>query len=157
MQKQERREFLKNSLKLGAVASATLVGAKCLLADEQGVSKKASKSKKNGSSKMRRNVKITILRSEVYKDIAEKYAIPNFQPCPFHKAGDVFISDGENKPEGLCEYAWKPMEEMVKMLSRGELLQPKGTWMADDDKGIFACVDGIRPVIMLIEAQEKNA
>ena len=103
---------------------------------------------------MKYNVKITILKSEVYKDIAEKYAIPNFEACPFHKAGQVFISDGENKPEELCEYAWQPMKEMVKMLSEGKLLQPKGTWMIDDDKGIFACVDGIRPVIMLIEAQK---
>ena len=60
--------------------------------------------------------------------------------------------DGEHKPEGLCEYAWKPIKEMVKMLSEGELLQPRGTWMVDDDKGVFSCVDGLRPVIMLIEA-----
>ena len=97
---------------------------------------------------MKRDVRITILKSEV----AEKYAIPNFGPCPFHKAGQVFVSDGEHKPNGLCEYAWKPIEAMVASLSHGELLQPKGTWMRDDDKGVFACVDGLRPVIMLIEA-----
>lgn len=38
------------------------------------------------------------------------------------------------------------------MLSEGEFLQPRGTWMVDDDKGVFSCVDGLRPVIMLIEA-----
>lgn len=32
------------------------------------------------------------------------------------------------------------------------MLQPKGTWMVDDDKGIFTCVDGLCPVIMLIES-----
>lgn len=32
------------------------------------------------------------------------------------------------------------------------MLQPKGTWMVDDDKGIFTCVDGLRLVIMLIES-----
>lgn len=37
-----------------------------------------------------------------------------------------------------------------------ELLQPKGTWMRDDDKGVFACVDGLRPVIMLIEAVDAE-
>lgn len=97
-------------------------------------------------------VKITILKSEVDTVLAEKYAIPNFEPCPFHKPGQVFLSDGDHKPDGLCEYAWKPIREMVKMLSEGKLLQPKGTWMIDDDKGIFTCVDGLRPVIMLIEA-----
>lgn len=103
---------------------------------------------------MKHNVKITILKSEVDKKIAEKYAIPNFEPCPFHQAGQVFISDGVHKPDGLCTYAWQPIKEMVQMLSNGELLQPKGTWMRDDDKGIFTCVDGLRPVIMLIEATD---
>ena len=44
------------------------------------------------------------------------------------------------------------LSEMVKLLSEGELLQPRGTWMRDDDKGVFCCVDGLRPVVMLIEA-----
>lgn len=101
---------------------------------------------------MKKKVKITILKSEVIKEIADQYAIPNFEACPFHYPGQIFISDGEEKPEGLCEYAWLPIKDMVKMLSEGQLLQPKGTWMLDDDKGIFACVDGMRPVIMLIEA-----
>ena len=48
------------------------------------------------------------------------------------------------------------MKEMVKMLSEGELLQPRGTWMLDDDKGVFTCVDGLRPVIMLIESIESE-
>ncbi len=97
------------------------------------------------------NVKITVLKSDVDEKLAKEYAIPNFQACPFHKKGQVFISDGKHKPEGMCTYAWEPMKEMVSMLSNGELLQPKGTWMIDDDKGIFSCVDGLRPVIMLIE------
>ncbi|WP_417300658.1 TIGR04076 family protein [Ellagibacter isourolithinifaciens] len=101
---------------------------------------------------MKRDVRITILKSEVDERLAEEYAIPNFDPCPFHKAGQVFVSDGEHKPNGLCEYAWKPIEAMAASLSHGELLQPKGAWMRDDDKGVFACVDGLRPVIMLIEA-----
>ena len=101
---------------------------------------------------MKRDVRITILKSEVDQKLAEQYAVSGFEACPFHKAGQVFVSDGEHKPEGLCEYAWKPIKEMVKMLSEGELLQPRGTWMVDDDKGVFSCVDGLRPVIMLIEA-----
>ena len=100
---------------------------------------------------MKYNVKITILKSELDKELVEKYAIPDFETCPFHKAGQVYISDGDNKPDGLCEYAWQPIQEMVKLLADGKLLQPSGTWMRDDDKGVFSCVDGLRPVIMLIE------
>ena len=51
----------------------------------------------------------------------------------------------------MCEYAWEPISGPVKMLSQGELLQPRGTWMRDDDKGVFCCVGGLRPVVMLIE------
>ena len=105
---------------------------------------------------MKRDVKITILKSEVDEKLAGDYAIPNFGPYPFHKAGQVFISDGEHKPSDLCEYAWKPIEAMVASLSHGELLQPRGTWMRDDDKGVFACVDGLSPVIMLIEAVDAK-
>ncbi len=96
-------------------------------------------------------MKITILKAKVDSELAEKYGITNFPPCPFHTPGQVFYSDGDTKPECLCEYAWQPMAEMVKLLSEGKPLQPSGTWMADDDKGVFACVDGLRPVIMLIE------
>lgn len=105
---------------------------------------------------MRKKVKITILKSEVDRELAKKYAVSHFEACPFHKPGQVFISDGEHKPDGLCTYAWQPMKEMVEMLSEGKLLQPRGTWMLDDDKGIFTCVDGLRPVIMLIEAIEPE-
>lgn len=45
---------------------------------------------------------------------------------------------------------------MVASLSHGEFLQPKGTWMRDDDKGVFACVDGLCPVIMLVEALDEE-
>jgi len=56
----------------------------------------------------------------------------------------------------LCDYARQPIKDMVNKLAKGELLQPRGTWMLDDDKGIFACVDGLHPAIMLIEAIEES-
>ena len=41
---------------------------------------------------------------------------------------------------------------MLQLLWKvSKMLQSKGTWMKDDDKGVFSCVDGLRPVIMLIE------
>ena len=101
---------------------------------------------------MKRDVRITILKSEVDQKIAEQYAVSGFEACPFHKAGQVFVSDGKHKPEGLCEYAWNPIKERVKILSERKLLQQKDTWMLGDDKGVFSCVDGLRPVILLLEA-----
>ena len=51
---------------------------------------------------MRKNVKITVLRTEYYQDLAEQYAIPNLGMCPFHQKGQVLYSDGINPPEGMC-------------------------------------------------------
>lgn len=41
------------------------------------------------------------------QELAKQYAILGFEVCPFHKAGQTFVSNDEHKPEGLYEYAWK--------------------------------------------------
>lgn len=38
---------------------------------------------------MKRDVRITILKSEVDQKLAEQYAVSGFEACPFHKAGQV--------------------------------------------------------------------
>lgn len=102
---------------------------------------------------MHKKVKITVLRTEYYQELAEQYAIPNFGMCPFHQKGQVLYSDGINPPDGMCGVAWQVIAPMVRQLSLGELVQPSGTWLNDDTIGVFACPDGIRPVIFLLEAE----
>ena len=82
---------------------------------------------------MRKKIKITVLRTEYDQELAEQYAIPNLGKCPFHQKGQVLCSDGINPPDGM--------------------VQPSGTWLNDDTIGVFACPDGIRPVIFLLEAE----
>ena len=41
----------------------------------------------------------------------------------------------------------------VKGHPRPCLLYTSGTWLNDDTIGVFACPDGIRPVIFLLEAE----
>ena len=41
---------------------------------------------------MHRKVKITVLRTEYYQELAEQYAIPNLGICPFHQKGQVLAS-----------------------------------------------------------------
>ena len=82
--------------------------------------------------RMHKKVKITVLRTEYYQEPAEQYAIPNL---------------------GKCGVAWQVIAPMVRQLSLGELVQPSGTWLNDDTIGVFACPDGIRPVIFLLEAE----
>lgn len=96
---------------------------------------------------MHKKVKITVLRTEYYQELAEQYAIPNLGKCPFHQKGQVLYSDGINPPDGMCGVAWQVIASMAHQLSLGELVQPSGTWLNDDTIGVFACPDCIRPVI----------
>ena len=145
----DRRDFIKRASCCAILATS---GISNLLAEVAHPVKTDTEQQKTQNMK---KVKITIIKTEYYHDIAEKYAIDDLPACPIHKVGQTFISDGINKPKDLCMYAWLPIKEMVGQISRGELMLPRGTWMRDDDKGIFACVDGIRPVIMLVEAIDK--
>ena len=56
---------------------------------------------------MHKKVKITVLRTEYYQELAEQYAIPNLGKCPFHQKGQVLYSDGINPPDGMCGVAWQ--------------------------------------------------
>lgn len=90
---------------------------------------------------MKKNVKITILKSEVNNELAKQYAIPNFEACPFHKPGQVFISDREHKPDGLCDYAWEPIRAQVKKLSEGKCSSRK-------ERGWLTMIKAFSPVWM---------
>ena len=48
-----------------------------------------------------------------------------------------------------CGVAWQVIAPMALSAILGELVQPSGTWLNDDTIGVFACPDGIRPVIFL--------
>ena len=102
---------------------------------------------------MHKKVKITVLRTEYYQELAEQYAIPNLGKCPFHQKGQVLYSDGIHPPDGMCGVAWQVIAPMACQLSSGELVQPSGTWLNDDTSGVFAWPDGSRPVIFLLEAE----
>lgn len=91
-----------------------------------------------------------------YQELAEQYAIPNLGKCPFHQKGQVLYSDGINPPDGMCGVAWQVIGPMVRRLSEGQTVQPTGTWLNEDSICFFACPDGIRPVIFLLEAQDNS-
>ena len=91
-----------------------------------------------------------------YQELAEQYAVPNLGMCPFHQKGQVLYSDGINPPDGMCGVAWQVIGPMVRRLSEGQTVQPTGTWLNEDSICVFACPDGIRPVIFLLEAHDNS-
>ena len=90
---------------------------------------------------MCRKIKITVLKCSYDKEIAEQYANldnPNLKQCPQHKEGDVYYTYW-NKPDGLCNEAWKAMQHYVFALTH-------------PDMAIITCPDGFKTVTFKIEA-----
>ena len=94
-----------------------------------------------------KKVKITILKTMLNEDLAKEYGI-----C----GGDVFYADYA-KPEGFCDEAWKAIYQYVFALAHGadKGLFYYGDWIKEPGVAIVSCNDGLRPVIMKLEATEE--
>jgi len=99
--------------------------------------------------------KITVKRISFYQDLAEKYENPIEHACDL-KEGQVFIANGWERPEGLCESAWGSMSAFVMTLAHGGGDFYNG-WMKDSRSAMISCNDGFRPVSFLIEAMDEDA
>lgn len=62
----------------------------------------------------------------------------------------MFISNGYDKPEGLCESAWESMAQFVRFLADGGEDIYDG-WMKNKKSAMISCNDGFRPVSFYIE------
>lgn len=98
--------------------------------------------------------KITILETTFQKEIAEKYGAPGIGPCPIHKKGQVFYTNGI-KPEGLCDEAWHSFEKYVFAMTYGAERFWED-WIPEKNISINSCNDGIRPVIFKIEKYKNE-
>ena len=97
-------------------------------------------------------VRITAIRKADYRDLQELYENPMEHACDVSE-GDVWISDGWNKPEGLCDSAWESMSGFVRSLGSGGGNFYDG-WMKNSKSACISCNDGFRPVSFLLEAVE---
>lgn len=101
-------------------------------------------------------VKITVEKRTVNEDLLEKYGSEKLGICNFHKEGQVYYcEDGWQKPEGLCDNAWKSMMEYVMTLAHGGRQFYDDEWLNEPNLAVVSCNDGIRPVIFKIEAIEE--
>ena len=94
--------------------------------------------------------KITVMRKAHYDDLMQKYENPLEHACDVSE-GQVFISRGGQKPEGLCPSPSESMEKFVKELAAGGGDFYDG-WMRDPHSAMISCNDCFRPVSFYIHA-----
>ena len=63
-------------------------------------------------------IKITAIRKADYKDLQLKYENPIKHACDIQE-GQVFIAEGWQRPEGMCESAWESISPFVMTLAHG--------------------------------------
>lgn len=97
--------------------------------------------------------RITVMRKAVYDDLIEKYENPIEHACDM-VVGQTFVSDGWNKPEGLCDSAWESMSSFVRALGHGAKDFYDG-WMKNKHSAMISCNDGFRPVSFYIEVIDE--
>ena len=99
--------------------------------------------------------KITVMRMARYDDLMAQYENPILHACDM-KPGQVFIANGWQKPEGMCDSAWETMSPFVMTLAHGGENFYDG-WMKNPKSAMISCNDGFRPVSFLIEALDEDA
>ncbi|MBQ5858286.1 MAG: TIGR04076 family protein [Peptococcaceae bacterium] len=102
-----------------------------------------------------KKVKITVMRMAQYEDLMALYENPIEHACDM-KLGQVFIANGWQRPEGMCESAWESMSPFVMTLAYGGEDIYDG-WMKNKKSAMISCNDGFRPVSFYIEALEEDA
>ncbi len=99
------------------------------------------------------NCRIIAVRKAEYRDLMELYENPMEHPCDVC-VGDVWITNGCERPEGFCESAWDSIYPFVKVLSEGGGDFFDG-WMKNRHSAMISCNDGFRPVSFYIEAIDE--
>lgn len=99
--------------------------------------------------------RITVMRKAFYPDLAARYENPMEHACDMEE-GQIFLANGWQKPEGLCQSAWESMSPFVMALAHGGENFYDG-WMKNPRSAMISCNDGFRPVSFLIEALEEDA
>ena len=99
--------------------------------------------------------RITVMRMASYPDLMAEYENPIQHACDLHE-GQVFVTRGWEKPEGLCSSAWESMSPFVMTLAYGGEDIYQG-WMKRRNTAMISCNDGFRPVSFFIETLDEEA
>ena len=97
---------------------------------------------------MARQLKITVLKKDLYRDLADEYAADkSITACTLFEEGQVFILDKPDKPDGFCSWAWADLHRDVIAVLFGANYR----WIDFENTIISCCTDGLRPVTFKIE------
>ena len=96
-----------------------------------------------------KKIKITVVRKVCHRDLIERYENPIDHACDMRE-GQVFVANGWQRPDGLCESAWQTISPFVMTLAHGGTDLYDG-WMKNPASAMISCNDGFRPVSFLIE------
>ena len=99
-------------------------------------------------------IRITVMKKVCHKDLMAKYENPIEHACDMEE-GQVFIANGWQRPDGLCESAWETMSPFVMALAHGAGNFYDG-WMKNPKSAMISCNDGFRPVSFLLETIEEE-
>ena len=102
-----------------------------------------------------KKVRITAMRQTCYPELMALYENPMEHACSI-VPGQVFLADGWEKPDGLCQSAWDSMSPFVLALASGGEDLYAG-WMKNPKSAMISCNDGFRPMSFLLEALDEAA
>ena len=102
-----------------------------------------------------KKVKITVMRVACYKDLMEKYENHIEHACCM-KEGQVFITNGTQKPKNFCDSAWESIYPFLEVLANGGGNFYDG-WMKNKHSAMISCNDGFRPASFLLETMDEEA
>ncbi len=102
-----------------------------------------------------KKIKITALRKACYQDLMEKYENP-IQHAYDIQEGQVWIANGWQKPDGMCDSAWESMSAFVMTPAHGGENFYDGR-MKNPKSAMISCNDGFRPVSFYIESLDEEA
>jgi uncharacterized repeat protein (TIGR04076 family) len=100
-------------------------------------------------------MKITVVKGftaeEVFDGEVPDYFPENFKsPCPMHPAGQEFVMENPNCPEGFCTWAYADMRREINHLLRGGDFG----WIGRKGVAFSSCTNGLRNVVFKIERVE---
>ena len=67
-----------------------------------------------------KNVKITVLRKQLYRDLAEEYLTDSEDiECDYYEEGDSFLyTGGAEMPEGCCPDGMRPVTFLLEAVEK---------------------------------------